>query len=163
MSNIVSATPANVIIVGKNTNERKLNLASSCGTFAAMALTAEKGKVGKAAQARTGHYGMAGIIEAACDARYLPLAEYLAGVTGESVIIKNRQHFECIDVQFEAALATVRAGKGGGKTSKGMDNGKAAGYVKAIATAQGVQAAVAAFHAERKARRDAKLLETSSV
>lgn len=163
MSNIITATPANVTIVGKNTNERKVNLASTCGTYAAMALTAERGKVGKAAQARTSHHGMAGIIDACCNSAYRPLAEYLAGLTGESVIIKGRQHFECLDAQFEAALSTVRASKNGGRTSKGADNGKATGYVKAIATVQGVQAAVAAFHAERKAQRDAKLLETSAV
>lgn len=153
----VSNTPAVIIVTGTTATDRKLSVVASAGIYAAMALSAEKGKVGKAAQARTGHHGMAGVIDAACNSAYFPLAEYLAGITGESVSIKNRAAFESLEGVFESKLADVRATKSGGRTKKGMDNTKASGYIKALATVEGVQAAVAAFHADRKAAREAQL------
>ena len=57
----VSNTPAIIVVTGANVTERKLAIVASAGSYAAMALSAEKGKVGKAAQARTGHHGMAGV------------------------------------------------------------------------------------------------------
>lgn len=159
----ISSTPAIITVTGANVTERKLAIVASAGTYATMALTAEKGKVGKAAQARTGHHGMAGVIDAACNSAYWPLAEYLAGITGESVSIKNRAAFESLEGVFESKLADIRATKAGGRTKKGTDNTKAAGYVKALVTVEGVQAAVREFHAARKVQRETQLIQTSAV
>ena len=159
----VSNTPAIIVVTGANVTERKLAIVASAGTYAAMALSAEKGKVGKAAQARTGLHGMAGVIDAACNSAYFPLAEYLAGITGESVSIKNRAAFESLEGVFESKLADVRATKAGGRTKKGMDNTKASGYVKALATVEGVQAAVREFHAARKVQRETALLASEAA
>lgn len=158
MSISVYVAPVVVSVVGKTAVERKLSVVHNASYAASLALIGAGGKVGKAAQANVISGGLERIAKAACMANYAPVAEYLAGMLGESIVISGRASFESLPDQLEQRIMKIKSAKNGGYTmgKDGLEMPTAAHSLAVRLKAECVQviAAVSEYHARVKAQRE---------
>ena len=122
MSNIVEATevsyaPAIIEVSGKTKSERQLSVAYHASSEAQDALVNAKGKLGKAVRESKARNALGGLALAASKANYRPVAEYIAALLGEPMVITNRASFESLPDQIEARIMKVQLSKSGGWTT----------------------------------------------
>lgn len=146
---IVSFVPAIVQVAGKNTSDRRIAVAASAGTAASMYLLAQGGKVGKQAAKNLVMDGLASITAQSRSGNYKPLAEALAGITGESVFITSRATFESLPDQYRAKQCDVEAGKNGGWNAAGDKmSSKLSAVIQCLTLVTAVQEGIAAMVAQ---------------
>jgi hypothetical protein len=158
MSISVYVAPVVVSVSGKTSVERKLSVVHNASYAASLALIGAPGKVGKAAQANVISGGIERIVKAACTSNYRPIAEYLAGMLGEAIVISNRASFESLPDQFEQRIMKIKAAKNGGYTmgKDGLEMPTAAHKLamQLQSDCRGVIEMVHQYHDEMKARRE---------
>ena len=99
---------------------------------------------------------------AACNSNYKPLAEMIAIRLGEPIFISNRASFESLPDVFHARIAKVKLSKNSGyvtdkKTGTLKPGAKLAAEMELLDLCSRTIAAVAQFHAERKANTESEL------
>jgi hypothetical protein len=160
-SNIQSA-PAHIIVHGKTGTDKKLSVVENAGLAARMYLSTKAGKLGKYAREGMAVGGEAMIIGHAIRADYRALAEALAGITGESVIISNRATFQAMPDVYAAKLADLRnGGMVEDKKNPGLlkPSAKRKAYVEAAELCIRVITKVAEHFEAKKAESEAEQLE----
>lgn len=110
--------------LGKSATDRKAHAVTLATSQAALAAIASiGGKVGKAAGARLARMSHVDIVNHCANSNYRPLAEYLAALTGETVIV-DRHVFHALPSTWAAKVDTlINAGKefnAAGKTTPAM-------------------------------------------
>lgn len=166
--NQVTTTEQGVVIVapqGGKASERMLDVVNTTQNPSVLdALLNAKGKVGKCARERKAHHGAVDIVRHAASGNYRPLAEYLAALTGDAVVISGRSTFEALPDFYEQRVIAAQSGKNGGMKI-GADSVSVAGPKLALALrmkaicVDAVRGA-AELHAQRAA---AKALENSAA
>lgn len=106
---VVDFIPAQIVLHGKTVTERRVNLVQNASEAAKLFFADQKGKMGQAARAGLQKHGMAQIAGAARRGNYKPLAEALAGISGEAVYITNRASYDSMDDRYEAKAEELRA------------------------------------------------------
>jgi hypothetical protein len=110
----VDYKPASALVSGKTMVERKVSVLASASFEATTYLAAQKGKVGIMARHAMAGFSVQAIASAARRGNYQPLAEAIAGITGESLTISNRSAFESLADRFEDKLNDLGLSKSGG-------------------------------------------------
>ena len=100
--------------VGASAVDRKLSILSDASSFVCLALSNEKGDVGKAARAGSASMGLDGIVNACSNDNYRPLAQYLAVRTGKPIVISNVHSYRALPDMFEQAILVEKGKKSGG-------------------------------------------------
>ena len=140
-SNLTEYAPVSIMVSGKTLVERKLSVASNASLSAKLFLTGAGGKVGKLARTGLSDQGVAMIAKSARSGNYKPMAEAIASLTGESMLISNRASFESFQDQFEAKRMDLSLSKNGGYSFKTLakddpNTGKVAGDQVRVKTAK---------------------------
>jgi len=156
MSELITK-PAIITPTGATSSERKLSVVQHASGAAIMALSNSKGAVGKVARHKGAQMGQNALVQAACNANYRPVAEYLSALTGKPTVISNRATFESLPDQFEAAVLAAKSTKSGGyRTNKDglqVPNATLSLAMQLKAEMTELVAAVAEHHAEVAAAR----------
>jgi hypothetical protein len=161
--NQITVNPVTVNPIGAKAIERKLSVVNYASGSAMLALIGEKGEVGKVCRAGLVARGVADITQAAFNANYRPVAEYLAVKLDRPIIISNRASFESLPDLLDGIIHTLMGKKNGGyKTDKdGLQV-----PVPALATALHIKGEIvdmlrdiAAKHEALKAEREAAKVE----
>ena len=119
MSNIVnevSFAPAVIEVSGKTKVERQLSVARNASNIAQIAMVTAKGKLGQAVRDGISRGALDGLAVAASNANYRPIAEYIAAMLGEPMVVTNRASFESLPDALEARIMKVKLSKSGGYT-----------------------------------------------
>jgi hypothetical protein len=119
MSNIVnevSFAPAIINVEGKTKVERQLSVARTASGAAQIAMVKAKGKLGAAIRDGISRGALDGLAVAASNANYRPIAEYIAAMLGEPIVVTNRASFEALPDQLEARIMKAKLSKSGGYT-----------------------------------------------
>jgi RNA polymerase-binding transcription factor DksA len=106
----VSFAPAQVIVAGLTTTEKKLSVVRGASVSALMYIGNQKGKVGKYAREEQAMLAEGAIAKHARGGNYVPLAQAIAALTGQSLSIRNRSEFESLSGRFEDALRDLKNG-----------------------------------------------------
>lgn len=116
-ANTVDFAPAIVEVSGKTKTERQLSVARHATIAAQAALVNAKGKLGKEIRSAMAVNALGGLAVAASNANYRPVAEYLAALLGEPIVVTSRASFESLPDQIEARIMKVKMSKSGGYTT----------------------------------------------
>jgi hypothetical protein len=119
---IVEYTPASALVCGKTLTERKISVLNGATSEAITYLSTQNGKVGKMARAGLREYSVHAIASSARRGNYQPLAEAIAGITGESLSISNRAAFEALGDRFQDKLHDLALSKNGGYVLRKKDS-----------------------------------------
>lgn len=114
----IAFAPAQVLVAGKTTTDRKLSVVTSEG-FTAQAgtfLAGTSGKVGALCRKGLKELGASQIAVQARQGNYLPLAQAISALTGESLTIPNRASFESLNDRYNDKLLDLELTKGRGYT-----------------------------------------------
>jgi hypothetical protein len=106
---VVDFIPAQIVLNGKTVTERRVNLVQGASEAAKLFFANQKGKMGQAARAGLQETGMAKIAHHTRRGDYKPLAEALAGISGEAVFITNRASYESLNDRYDAKLEELKA------------------------------------------------------
>ncbi len=107
---VASFPPAQVIVVGLTTTEKKLSVVKQASTMSLGFLAGQKGKIGKAAR-EVGVVDSVVQISTQCKTgNYKPLADAIAALTGESLTISNRAAYQSLKDRFEDKLRDLKNG-----------------------------------------------------
>jgi hypothetical protein len=107
-SAIAEYPPAQVIVVGLTVTEKKLSVVKQASVAAAMYLSGNKGKVGKAAREHVASMGEAAIAKHCRSGNYKPLADAIAALLGASLTISNRGSYETLADRFADQLRDLK-------------------------------------------------------
>ena len=119
---LIDYTPASALVVGKTLTERKVSVLNGATSEAVTYLSTQNGKVGKMARAGLREYSIHAIASSARRGNYQPLAEAIAGITGESISITNRASFEALGDRFADKLHDLALSKNGGYVLRKKDS-----------------------------------------
>lgn len=133
----VDYKPASALVSGKTMTERKVSVLQSASFEATTYLAAQKGKVGVMARHAMAGFSIQAIASAARRGNYQPLAEAIAGITGESLTISNRASYDSLVDRFSDKLNDLSLSKSGGwtidkKTGADKPNAKRATLTQVI-------------------------------
>jgi hypothetical protein len=167
MSNIienVSFAPAIIEVSGKTKSERQLSVARNASNIAQIAMVKAGGKLGREVRDGISRGALDGLAKACSNANYRPIAEYIAAMLGEPMVVTNRAAFESLPDQLEARIMKVKMSKSGGyttdkKTGMQKPNATLAMLLTLKAECVEVIARVAQLVAERQAQRAAVAIE----
>lgn len=126
---ITEYAPVNIQVSGKTLTERKLSVIPSASLSAQVFLSNAGGKIGKTARASLTDQGTSMIAKNARAGNYKPMAEAIAGLTGESISISSRSGFESLKDRFEDKLFDLSLSKNGGYTFKDVSTTLADGSI----------------------------------
>lgn len=110
--------PVNIQVAGKTLTERKLSVIPNASLSAQVFLSNAGGKIGKTARQSLTDQGTQMIAKNARAGNYKPMAEAIAGLTGESISISSRAGFESLQDRFEDKLFDLSLSKNHGYTFK---------------------------------------------
>lgn len=107
----------NVIIrlEGDTSTERKLSAVNQANAAAKLALSNEKGNVGKVARAGSAQVGLAELALQASHNNFHGVAGYFAGLTGKDFVISGRAGFLALPDRFHDKVLELQ-----GKADKGL-------------------------------------------
>lgn len=105
---VTEFVPGHAVVNGKTSVERKLSVLNGATYAASVYLVSEKGKVGAAARHQIAAGGVQLIGKAARQGAYKPLAEALAVVLGESIIISNRASFDSLPDRLAERMSMLK-------------------------------------------------------
>lgn len=117
-ADMVEFTPARVVVEGKTSTDRKLSIVGGASFAAQAYISGGKGKVAKVAREGVAVNGTAMIGKAVRSGNYRPLAEALAMILGETVIMTSRATFDAFPDVIAARLLDLGCTKSGGWTTK---------------------------------------------
>ena len=126
---VVEYAPVNIQVAGKTLTERKLSVIPHASLSAQVFLSNAGGKIGKTARASLTDQGTQMIAKNARAGNYKPMAEAIAGLTGESISISSRAGFESLQDRFEDKLFDLSLSKNGGYTFKDITTTESDGSV----------------------------------
>jgi hypothetical protein len=152
-------SPVRILVEGKTATERKLSVARVAQPSAQMALIALGGKVGKECALGVSREGLARLAVECANSNYRGLAQYLAGITGASIVIAKRADYESLDSFFESQILTVEAtAKNRGMREKDgveIPGAKLALLINARNAVEMIQTGAAKIRADRDAKAEA--------
>lgn len=162
VSTTVEFSPVVVNPQGATSSDRKIDVVNTTrSTSVLLAHANDKGKVGAAVRARLATTGEVDIVRHAISGNYQPLAEHMAILSGEPVVIGSRASFESLPDRFEQDILKIRATKTGGMKTDAKTGVEVPG--PKLAMAMGLKALVTeviaecqAHYARRAAERAAK-------
>jgi hypothetical protein len=159
--------------MGANKTERKLSAVSQMGAVALVATAAMGGKTGKAAMAQLGEtYTAKGFAEMAAwpNNDYRDLAAFIAGQTGDDVVLSSRASYLALPDWFETKLRAIRASKSGGMrtTSQGIQEPNAAhktllGLASLVRDVHAIERQISTVRREEAAAKKAEQLAAPSA
>jgi hypothetical protein len=114
MNEIISWTPASIVVAGKTKSERQLSVLADAPSATLAVLGASKGKMGKTARELNAREGIKQIVTAMANANYKPLVAYIAGVLGETVTVTNWASAQSLPDRLEDKIAKAKSSKSGG-------------------------------------------------
>lgn len=164
LTNTTSYAPAVIEVSGKTKVERQLSVARHASGAAQIAMVKAKGKLGQAIRDGISRGALDGLAVAAANANYRPIAEYIAAMLGEPMVVTNRASFEALPDQLEARIMKVKLSKSGGyttdkKTGIQKPNTSLALLMTLKAECVEVAAKVSELVAQRQAERQAQQIE----
>ena len=110
----ISVATAQVIVAGKTVTERKLSVLPTASSQARTFLASTSGKVGVACRQGLREQGAIEIATQARQGNYMPLAQAISALTGESLTIPNRASFESLNDRYNDKLLDLELAKGRG-------------------------------------------------
>jgi hypothetical protein len=160
--NLITTVAGVVTPIGKTATDKKLSVVHQASSEAMLALSALPGKVGQAARAGNLVEGLSRIVNAAANANYKPIADYIGAQTGLPVCISSRASFEALPDRFQEALQVAKSAKNGGWSADGTKMGaKLAMATVLLSFTREAVLQVAKIHEARRAARDERLAEES--
>lgn len=149
---MVEFAPVRVILSGKTSTEKKLNVINSGTAATALYFANAKGKVGQVARQSVSMLGASKMVREVRSGNYRSVAEALAVLLGQSIIISNRAAWESLGDRFEGMIADLK--DGGYKGEK--PTAKRVALDKALELVANVNESVAAMIQQERAERAAE-------